>query len=55
MGRPTEHRNNSGEANGINLVVSESSQWRKKFRNDVETRKIGVFRCFSQWWWQCET
>ena len=35
----TERRDDSREANGINWVVNESSRWRKKFRNDVESEK----------------
>ena len=35
----TERRNESRDANEINVVVSESSRYRKKCRTDVETVK----------------
>ena len=36
-----ESKNDSREANIIDVVVNESSRWRRKFRNDVE---IGKYR-----------
>ena len=46
-----ESRNESREANEINVVVSENSRWRRKFRNDVETGKNRNDQWLQQ---QCE-